>query len=116
LIYDNGPINGNTYAWAINFGFVVSDTITVNAGAGYISGMAFGAWLSPGDTLTSADVSITSEPNDGTTYFYQTLNFTQQGCTTNADGFNVLHGQRQLQWPDVERWYVLGKPAKRPRS
>jgi uncharacterized repeat protein (TIGR03803 family) len=89
LIYDNGPINGNTYAWAINFGFVVSDTITVNAGAGYISGMAFGAWLSPGDTLTSADVSITSEPNDGTTYFYQTVNFTQQGCTTNADGFNV---------------------------
>ena len=28
-IYDNGPVNGNTDAWTINFGFVVSDTFNV---------------------------------------------------------------------------------------
>ena len=28
-IYDNGPINGTTDAWTINFGFIVSDTITI---------------------------------------------------------------------------------------
>ena len=27
-VYDNGPINGNTDAWTINFGFIVSDTFT----------------------------------------------------------------------------------------
>ncbi len=27
-IYENGPINGNTDAWTINFGFVVSDSFT----------------------------------------------------------------------------------------
>ncbi len=25
-IYNNGPINGNTDAWTINFGYAVSDT------------------------------------------------------------------------------------------
>ena len=28
-IYDNGPINGNTDAWTINFGFIVSDSFNV---------------------------------------------------------------------------------------
>ena len=49
-LYDNGPINGNVDAWTINFGFVVSDTITV-ATAAASTGMTFGAWLFPGDTL-----------------------------------------------------------------
>ncbi len=30
--YDNGPINGTTDAWTINFGYVVSDTFTVSFG------------------------------------------------------------------------------------
>ncbi len=29
--YDNGPINGTTDAWTINFGYVVSDTFFANA-------------------------------------------------------------------------------------
>ncbi len=28
--YDNGPINGTTDAWTINFGYVVSDILPVN--------------------------------------------------------------------------------------
>ena len=30
--YNNGPINGTTDAWTINFGYVVSDTFTSNGG------------------------------------------------------------------------------------
>jgi uncharacterized repeat protein (TIGR03803 family) len=90
LLYDNGPINGNTDAWAFSGGAVVSDTYTVfiqdNPGA---VGISFGAWLFPGDTLNSAEVSITSGPNGGTVYLDQTVNFTQSNCETNSIGFNV---------------------------
>ncbi len=29
VLYDDGPINGTTDAWTINFGYVVADTITL---------------------------------------------------------------------------------------
>jgi len=86
--YENGPINGTTDAWTINFGFVVSDTFTIGSDA-TITGMSFGAWLFVGDTLISAEVSVTSLENGGTVYFDQTLNFTQSGCVGNQYGYNV---------------------------
>lgn len=88
-IYDNGPINGNVDAWTINFGYIVSDTFTVTMDQTPITGMSFGAWLYPGDTLTSAELSITSSPNGGTSYFNQTVNFTQGYCPSNQFGYNV---------------------------
>jgi uncharacterized repeat protein (TIGR03803 family) len=87
-IYDNGPINGTVYAWTINFGFVISDSFTIT-GATDVSGMIFGGWLYPGDVLESAEISITSSPNGGTSYFDQTVGFTQTGCALNGDGLNV---------------------------
>jgi hypothetical protein len=33
-LYSNGPVNGTTDAWTINFGFVVSDTFTFSDGGG----------------------------------------------------------------------------------
>jgi hypothetical protein len=83
IVYDNGPINGSTNSWVINFGFWVSDSFTVSSGNNTISGLAFGAWLIPGDTLTSAEVSLTSDVNGGISYFDQTVNFTQSGCSVN---------------------------------
>jgi uncharacterized repeat protein (TIGR03803 family) len=88
IVYSNAGIDGFTDAWTINFGFVVSDTFAVGSGSG-ISGMSFGAWLFPGDIVTSAEVSFTSEPNGGTTYFDQMLSFSQNGCFTNNFGFSV---------------------------
>jgi len=88
-IYDNGPINGNTDAWTINFGFIVSDSFNVANNNSTVTGMSFGAWLFSGDTLTSAEVSITSSENGGTSYFDQTVNFTQGSCTTNQFGYNI---------------------------
>ena len=89
-IYDNGPTNGNTDAWTINFGFIVSDSFNVTQGNNTsITGMSFAAWLAPGDVLGSAEVSITSSENGGTRYFDQTVNFTQSGCIGNQYGYNV---------------------------
>jgi hypothetical protein len=87
-IYDNGPINGTTDAWTINFGFVVSDTFIVG-GEARVIGLQFGAWLFPGDVLQSAEVSITSSEFGGTTYTDQVVNFSQAGCIGNQYGYNV---------------------------
>ena len=91
-IYDNGPVNGTTDAWTINFGFVVSDSFTVASGS-TITGLQFAAWLFPGDTLVSAEVSITSDEFGGTTYFDGVVNFNTDGppaCQTrNQYGYNV---------------------------
>jgi hypothetical protein len=88
-IYDNGPIDGNTDAWTINYGFIVSDTFTVANDQTSITGMSFGAWLFSGDTLTSVEISITSGDNGGTSYFDQTVSFTQGSCTINEYGYNI---------------------------
>jgi len=88
-VYNNGPINGNTDAWTINFGFTVSDTFNVVNSGTTVTGASFGMWLFAGDTLTSAELSITSSENGGTSYFDQTVNFTTGGCTSNQYGYNV---------------------------
>jgi hypothetical protein len=88
-VYNNGPINGTTDAWTINFGFAVTDTFTVSTGNTTINSLAFGAWLFSGDVLESVEVLMTSEAFGGTTYFDQVVNFTQSGCSANQFGFNV---------------------------
>jgi hypothetical protein len=87
-LYDNGAINGNVDAWTINFGYAVSDTFTL-ANDSVVNGLSFGAWLFPGDTAITAEVSITSAELGGTSYFDQTVTFSQTGCTTNGYGYNV---------------------------
>lgn len=93
-LYDNGPPIGNIDAWTITSGFVVSDSIACcreNDGGGSftVTGFSFAAWLFPGDTLTSAELSITSSENGGISFFDQTISFTQSGCNGNQYGFNV---------------------------
>ncbi len=87
-IYDNGPINGTTDGWTINFGFVVSDTFTLFADS-TVQGVAFGAWLFPGDVLQTAEVVISSAEFGGTIYTDQTISFTKSGCSSNQYGYNV---------------------------
>src|SRR5271165_3901308 len=64
--YDNGPINGTTDAWTINFGYIVSDSFV--AGTTTIAGFDFGVWEFPGDTLSSVQWSITGGENSGTVF------------------------------------------------
>ncbi len=88
-LYNNGPTNGNTDAWTINFGYIVSDTFPVGSGGATIGGFSFAMWLFPGDVLTSAELSITSSEFGGTSYFDQTVTFTQSGCVVNNYGYDV---------------------------
>ena len=88
-LYSNGPVNGTTDGWTINFGFVVSDTFTVGSGGGSVTGVDFYAWTFPGDVLENAEVAITSSEFGGTTYSDQVVNFSQSACSANQYGYNV---------------------------
>ena len=88
-IYDNGPTNGNTDGWTINFGFAVSDSFAFGSQTP-IGGMQFAAWLFPGDTLLNSEVLISDSEFGGTIFFDQVVNFTQStNCPTNSFGYNV---------------------------
>jgi len=100
-VYNNGPINGNVDAWLIYEDFIVSDTFNVVNNNTAITGASFGLWLFPGDTLTSAELSITSSENGGTSYFDQTLSFTQGMCHGNERGFNVCQENTSFSGPTL---------------
>ncbi len=88
--YNNGPINGTTDAWTINFGYVVSDTFVPDKSS--VTGFMFGAWEFPGDTLTSLQWSITSGEYFGTTFGSGTAsgqNLTDQFISTNQFGYDI---------------------------
>jgi hypothetical protein len=86
-VYDNGPVDGEDFAWAINFNSSVTDSFTLGAPAN-VNGLNFWAWLSPGDTLSSVEVQI------GSTLFGKdltdvTVNLTQSNCFSNQFNYNV---------------------------
>jgi len=101
--YSSGPINGNTDAWTINFGFVVSDKFPVTADFTTLTGASFAMWLFPGDTLTSAELSITSQENGGTSYFDQTVDFNSGSCVSNQYGYNVCTETTSFSGPTLSR-------------
>ena len=91
VLYDDGPINGTTDAWTINFGFVVGDTFILSANS-TVGGFNFGVWEFRGDVLTSVDWSITSEFLGGTVYGSGTAsgkNLTDQFISTNQYGYDI---------------------------
>lgn len=88
-LYSNGPINGTTDGWTINFGFIVSNTFTISNGPSTVTGVSFGAWVFPGDVVESVDVFLTQGEFGGTIYFDQQVNLTQSACSFNQYGYNV---------------------------
>jgi PEP-CTERM motif len=89
-LYDNGPLNGNTDAWTINFGFVVSDSFINSSGNNTFNGFEFWAWVFPGDSITSVDLEIGTAPGDSSLFPDTTIALTQVGsCLSNNFGFDV---------------------------
>ena len=86
--YDNGPINGTTDAWTINFGYIVSDTFKAGS-ATTINGFDFGVWEFPGDVLSTVDWSISSGENGGTIYGSGTAKATDQFISSNQFGYDI---------------------------
>jgi hypothetical protein len=101
VIYSNGPTNGNTDAWNIGFGFVVSDTFTVGSGGATVGGVTFAAWLFPGDTLPSATIGISTAENGGTVLFNATETITQSGCVVNGLGFDICNESASFAGPSL---------------
>jgi hypothetical protein len=90
--YNNGPINGTTDAWTINFGYIVSDTFVAGYGLAPVESFAFGVWEFPGDVMTSVDWSVTSGENSGYVYGSGTASgqaLTDAFISTNQYGYNI---------------------------
>jgi hypothetical protein len=89
--YDNGPINGTTDAWTINFGYIVSDSFVADGFLdNTLKGFEFGVWEFPGDSVNSVQWSITSGENSGTVYGSgMTNNLTDQFISINQYGYDI---------------------------
>src|SRR5664279_1853354 len=97
ILYSNGPYNGTTDAWTINFGFSVSDSFNVGSDP-HIRDLSFVYWdgsaASPSsDLLTTVDMQIGSTSFGGST---QTLNFTNTFLATNSFGFSLYQADSSL--------------------
>ena len=70
-VYWNGPYDGNTAAWPINFGFSVSDSYTNWTAGRDITVLNFVYWdLVPGDVLTTVDAQFGPDPFSGAVNTY----------------------------------------------
>src|SRR5208337_216507 len=90
-LYDNGPINGTTDAWTINFGFELADSFTLLNNS-TVGGFMFGVWEYPGDTLTSVGWEIDSEPLGGSDYGSGTASgkaLTDHFISVNQYGYDI---------------------------
>ena len=105
--YSNGPYNGTTDAWTINFGFTVSDSFTLSSGS--VSGFHFVYWdASASDLLTTADLAL------GTTSFggsATTVAFSNAFLGTNQYGYNLYQADASglsIPWSGGAGFATLG--------
>jgi opacity protein-like surface antigen len=101
VLYSNGNTNGTYDALTINFGYTVSDTFPIAPGGATVTGADFAMWLFEGDTLETAELSITSGENGGTSYFNQVLNFTQSACSLNQYGYDICTESASFSGPTL---------------
>ena len=97
-LYSNGPYNGTTDAWTINFGFSVSDSFTVPSGGYNIEDLHFVYW-----DASSTDLPTTVDMQIGVTSFggsAQTLSgVTNTFLGTNQFGYNLY--QADYSFADI---------------
>ncbi len=111
-VYDNGPVNGQVDAWTINFGFTTTDSIQVN---GTVPGIAFWAWLIPGDTISNVEVQVGAAAF-GNELFDSIVTLTQSNCFTNDFGYDVCLESAGFTSPrlDGNAWVTLANANVRP--
>jgi len=101
VLYDDGPINGTTNAWVINFGFVVSDTITL-AHPATVGGFDLGVWEYKGDQVLSVGWSITSGAYGGTIYGQGTASVTDTFISVNQFGYDIDKLSATISGPSLD--------------
>jgi hypothetical protein len=98
-IYDNGPLDGNTQAYGINFGLSVSDSFYQNYDFTTLTGAMFGLWVSSGDKPLTVDWSL------GTSFFGSdvasgTSSLTRKFDFSNSFGYDVYTSSFRFGIPD----------------
>src|SRR5664279_4926083 len=105
--YSNGPFNGTNDAWAINFGFTVSDSFTLSGGP--VSGFHFVYWdASAFDLLTTADLQVGATSFGGSA---TTVAFFSTFLGTNQYGYNLYQADAtglNIPWSGGAGFATLG--------
>ena len=96
-LYSNGPYNGNTDAWAIDYGFAVSDSFTVPTSS-RIEDFSMVYWTAAGNTLMSVDLAFGTTSFGGTYNTVGIANNTFLG--TNQYGF-ALYQADSVTFPTI---------------
>jgi hypothetical protein len=86
-LYTNGAINGTSGALSINNFDTVRDTFVIT-GPSTVTGVDFGAWTSPGNTLDTVSWEIL-DPTVTTVYASGTANLSGTTLFTNSFNFDV---------------------------
>jgi hypothetical protein len=86
VLYDNG-FNGNVSAWGFD-GTTIANSFTINTST--VLGINFEVWAFPGETMTSVDWAITSDPLGGTTYASGTSTPTPTPLGSNVYLLNLI--------------------------
>ena len=91
-LYDNGPYNGTTDAWTINFGFSVSDEAKVaNISRSNIKNNVIVYWdPSRTDVLTGVDTQFGTTPFASDIYSGTSTSVTNTFLGTNQYGYNLF--------------------------
>ncbi|MEJ0048088.1 MAG: PEP-CTERM sorting domain-containing protein [Rhodospirillales bacterium] len=76
-------------------GFQVADSFTLG-GASTLTGLNFGVWAFPGDTMSQIDWSIVSSPTGGSTLASGTATVSSVLQFNNSFGFNIYLDTIQL--------------------
>ncbi len=123
--YNNGPVNGTTDAWAISYGYLVSDTFDTPAlyHDEKVTDFSFGVWEFPGDTVYSVLWSIspsldfsnartllafgiaTQKPGNGGTLTDKFISTNQYGYAIDlitVSGLNAPVGTGMKYWLNLQ--------------
>jgi opacity protein-like surface antigen len=88
VAYTNGPINGTIDAYTINQDFQVADSFTVPT-SDPLTSVSFGLWLFPGDSASSVDWAIFTDPTNQVNLFAGTGSLTLTDTFNNSFGYDV---------------------------
>ncbi|MGC2112750.1 MAG: hypothetical protein WA655_24735 [Candidatus Korobacteraceae bacterium] len=87
--YENGPENDDALSWRFDGSrLFVSDSFAISGGTATINGISVWQVIFPTDHNPTAEITITSQPNSGTVYFDQTLQFSESNCHAAGWGYN----------------------------
>jgi hypothetical protein len=89
IIYENGPLDGETNAYNFRSPNWFADTFTVSSASATVTGIEIWVWVFPTNHNPGAEVSITSQPNGGMVYFDQVVQFNESECYADGYGFSI---------------------------